>query len=235
MATYLTLCQDAVTEAGISDTAISSVLAQQGLAKKMVGWVARAWVDIQVSADWRFMAAKKPHVLTLASNYSMVTLAFADIRKLDRGARRCLITRGSATKPLNVIEREEWDARFAGILIPAGFPDWVMLDGDVLRYTPAPSVAGDVVSLGYYKTPQILVANTDIPAGIADDLHDAIKWRAVHKYAKHDVSESIKRDAREEYSRLISRMRRVYLPCMTWDAMPLDSKRYADADFSRLK
>lgn len=236
MSTFLELCQDALTESGSTSISIPSVKSQTGLPGKFVRWTRRAWIDIQVEQRWRFMRATKTLKLTQSQgDYSLATLGWTDIRELENGKRAQLITRDGGVSELRLLSAEDWREQYAGRTIGDGLPAVVMRDGDLLRFTPASSAAADTVSLSYWKTPQVLTENADLPIGLADDLHAVISWRALYAYGKHDVAQDIRDNAKEEANRLLSRMFKLYMPEFKFSAAPLDAAPYWNPLGSRPK
>lgn len=63
----------------------------------------------------------------------------------------------------------------------------------------------------YYRSPQILAVDADIPI-IPTEYHMIIVYRTMKKYGMFNVANEQIAEGREEYSRLMSRLQRQYLP-----------------------
>jgi len=192
---YRALCSTFVREVGIGGGGeVPTVVGQTGELARVVGWIAQANADIQsLYFDWKFLwSANAFDTLADINTYARPeNCHFYERDKAAIGSVRGVI----------VVEHELWDGYDDGA---TGRPHTVVLlpDGRVQLY-PTPDAVYSV-SLPYYRTPQILSENTDIPL-IPESYHDLIWMRAVIKYGYYESAPEMLQRAQAEYpSRLAS-------------------------------
>lgn len=196
--TFLELCQRTALECGISGT-ITSTLNQSGENKRVVSWVSAAWHDIQLlRPDWLWMRG----------NFSFNTIASQDAyTSLQAGITTRFLQWNTTNIILNnsFIPHIDWSdfvAAYALSNIQSGQPIACTTTPAIeLKFAPSPNAAY-AVSGEYYKTPQELAVDSDIPE-MPTTFHMAIVYRAMMKYARYDAAGEIYSDAQIEYRRMI--------------------------------
>lgn len=207
MGTFLTIAQDVRQEAGLAGTGPAAVTNQVGMDKKLVTWVKNAWIDIQETHQtWRFLW-KSDGVLTTTSGvrtYDPVSLGF-NVRTISKESIRAYLGTVANEMWLQYMEYAEFRNKYLRGVIVLGRPicyTWTP-DNRIVMY-PTPNDAY-TVSFEYYRTPQVLADNGDVPI-CPEWLHDAIKYRALMYYAAHDENNVLYQEAAAEFARWRTRM-----------------------------
>lgn len=228
MATFLELCQAVARDSGtVSGAQPVSVTGQSGRLAKICQFTAAAWTDIQNSRSaWAWMR-KEFEGVTIAgtAEYTPAAWNIADLAAW-------IVESGSVTlydQTIGPADEHEialisWDRyRFAygrGAQVqqrPVAFA--VKPSNGALMLGPAPD--GVYVVRGEYRSaPQVLTANTDVPA-LPARFHDAIKWRALQLLAEHDEAPTAMATAAANYRRALGELERDQLPQITIGGGPL--------------
>jgi hypothetical protein len=210
--TYLELCQRLREEAGLSGSGPTTVSGQQGQLLKLVQWVRSAWNDIQTRhTDWNFLwrlleydtSPGEDAYTTGASNISRVkkiTVRDKLIGKVDES----VVTR---------LEYDELVERYGVGIERTGRPQHYAIRPDnAIVYAPTPDKVF-VAKVEYYRRPQILTANSDVPVMPAHH-HDLIVYRALLKFAAHYEATAQYQDAKGIHDELMSNLELEQLPKM---------------------
>ena len=83
-----------------------------------------------------------------------------------------------------------------------------------LALGPVPNADEYTVSGGYFKSPQALSANADIPE-CPEQFHEIIVWRAMLFYARYEAAPEIYQDAEINYNRMFAELVIDQRPTMT--------------------
>lgn len=227
MSTYLQLCQDLRQEAGISGVGPTTVVGQAGQLKKIIDWIPSAWNDIQSNRDqWQFMrTAFSFDTINGAALYErdqVAVLNLADIFIEEQDSFRIYLkSAGVATEGrLEAIPYNDFRAMYEIGSTDDNSPSAITVtpQGE-LKVGPAPdgiyTISGE-----FYRTPQVLSANADIPI-MPTRFHRLIMLRALIFYAQHEEANSIQNSSMYEYDNLLRDLERRQLPVLNANAGPL--------------
>ena len=198
MSTFLEICQDTASEAGFIDntTDLVSVVNQSSMLGKTVRWVREAWTDIQrEKSHWKFQHGT--FNVTLSNGVQIYDATTLNVTRLNRWVTNKKvwihdksIGLGDETE-LKFLPYDEFRARFnyGTSASDTGRPTFYTVEPDnELAFYPTPNAEYGVRGT-YYKSAQILTANTDVP-DMPEDYHSLIKWCALEKYAGYDEANS---------------------------------------------
>lgn len=218
---FLDIAKRVRQEAGYSGDGPATVQGQSGVYRKVVDWVIEAADDISLMRQhWRFNWARLSVALTpgqaenfLAEQWGLEFSALApDPAYVYR------TTDGSNARTwLAVVSWDEM--RSLSSANTTGLPIYCALSPNgALHLHPAP-MAGLTLVLDYYRLPQVLKENLDVPR-IPAHYHMAIVWKAVAKAAAHDENQVLLQTANKQFADIIARMERTELPSMMgWEAL----------------
>lgn len=204
--TFLQLVQRVRQECGIAGDGPSTVLNQTGIYGKLVNWVLAAHEEIQLKhTTWRFDWAQLSAVLAAQESHEPTVDLGVSARQWDFDGAYCYTTASGEASRQPLVYLPYADYRDLRIGASSGQPQFVTeAPNKELMFTPTPTGAQTVV-LEYWKKPEVLAANSDIPR-MPQAYHMAIVWRAVMFYCGHDESMQLYQEAKRNYERLISRM-----------------------------
>ena len=209
---YLTLCDDLLKESGTSDQGVFSVNGQTGISLKAVKWVRRAWIEIQGMRDWRFLWQSSSFDTVIGqSEYNPVTnLALSPELKswITTSVR---LVNGDETTVLEHIKWHDWAKLSVTIENPTAF---TIRPDDVLVLNVAPTKAYQVL-FEYYRRPQILVANNDIPL-LSEEYHEAILYKAMAYLAAEQDAPELYQDAQRQLNAWLHSMKAREIPEITF-------------------
>lgn len=217
--TYLELVQDLVREAvGLSGSGPTTTSGQSGDMLRAVGWIDRAYEDIQnLRADWRFLR-RDVSFTTAAAQQSYEPAS--DIGEWKRGSFRVYPTAAGVASETPMAEYE-WDDFRATFLFGStrtrqGRPTALGYGTDrSLLLWPIPDATGYTVVGEYYRAPHEMTADDDEPI-MPTKYHRLIVWRALNFYAGHAASAETFAQAAQEYRRLLAMMRGTELERASW-------------------
>lgn len=200
--TYLNLCERLIEEAGISGT-MTSVVGQTGEFKRVVEWVKRAAIEVEGRwIDWNFLHTfSTVNTIVGISDYP----APSDHNVWDTVS----VTIPSESKPLLFIQwvnqKRDPTQPFDGDIYK-----FTVLPDQTLRFYDTPSIAA-IVAIEYWKTPKILVDNTDEPQ-VPEQYRDILVWKALQYYANYESADEVKTQALENYAARIDQLEARELP-----------------------
>ncbi len=191
MSSYLDLCQAVARDSGTipSLTSPSTVMGQTGRLLRIVNWTTEAYQDIQAERnDWRWLRKEfSGSTLATVRRYSLNTSADRFKHWVFEGERGnetfsiFLPADGQSTE--GYLEYVPWDEfrriyLFGSNADDTGKPRIITVDpAQQLAFYPIPDAVYTIRG-EYYRSPQILAADADIPE-MPLAHHNAIKWRAL--------------------------------------------------------
>jgi hypothetical protein len=211
MATFLELVNDLERESGTiqKGSRLATVVNAPNRQEKMVEWIIEAWRFIQASrADWPWMRKEFTSSLVIGqARYTATNLGLSDVSRWVRPA--------NGFEPFTIYDPtigqgEENDLRYTDWLTWRSIwdrgthtpnrPIDISVDYDgKLTFGPTPdktyTVRGE-----YYRTPQVLAANTDVPICPVEH-HSAILWRAMMLLGDHDEAPAVVSTASVKFQR----------------------------------
>jgi len=196
MSSFLDLCKDVRREAGLSGTGPAGVTGQVGMDEKIVNWVKNSWVDIQESQRyWRFMWKNDGLMSCVIGDrtYDPIGLGF-DLRNLELDSVTCRLPAEQVKIPLTFVDYETFRSMYLNITPTNGRPNsYTWTPDNKILLNPIPSDLYQV-EFEYYRNPQVLAANTDIPI-MPTRYHQLIVYYALNHYAAHDEAAGVYQDS----------------------------------------
>lgn len=216
--TYLQLVQALHREAGLAGAAPASVTGNNGMAAKLVNWIAEAWTFIQSERKWDFLQSETDVTLTATQrDYTLTALGLNNVREFDVQWAATLQPDGSDPWRLLWMPYLAFREQFGLVDATPGRPARVTLIGaDKLRFDLVPDMAYKA-RLPYWTKAVTLAANSDTPA-IADEEQWVIVWRALMLYAAHEGAADVYGDAQAKYLAAFNLLCQRHLPSMSFGA-----------------
>lgn len=218
MATFLELCQDVSRESGtIPGSQPVAISGLTGRLEKVAKWVNTAWRQIQNSrSHWFWMQAEFSEQ-TLQGQARYTAAAW----NLDRHAE-WIVTGNTVTlypladgvaqeAPITFMPYRDWRAVYDRGVVDENQPiNFTVSPAGELCLGPTPDAVYVVNGL-YRKTPQTLVAGTDVPE-LPLRFHDLIAWKALIYLAEHDEAQIAMATASRRERELMADLMRDQLP-----------------------
>lgn len=224
MSTFLELCQSMRQEAGISGSGPSAVTGQTGMLKKVVDWVALAWLDIQDSrSDWLWMNQEFTfQTIASTGNYTAASLSITDFGEWERDSFRIYLTSGGVAgeSELQWIDYDTWRSVYGiGTQTESEPHCFTIKPNKSIQLAPIPdgiyTVSGD-----YRQASVTLAANGDTP-GMPSRFHRLIVYKALMYYGANEGAPEVYADAQEKYRVLRNALIRDQTPELIYGAEPL--------------
>jgi len=218
---FLDLCRRVALEAGVSDSGPPSTSGQRGEYLRIVEWTRDAHLEIStLHQDWTFLRTRDSFATVSGTKtYTTDNIGIEGTfsRWVEGSFRASLASVGRADEqPLDYWLydqfREVYDfgAQAANTGRPTAFA--VLPDDFSIILAPTPNAVFDI-TFEYWKQAVALSANADTPAW-SPDLHMIIVWRALMSYGEFESAPEAFTRAKNNYRRMLQRMRRKYLPQM---------------------
>ncbi len=227
MKTFLDICRDARREAGLSGSGPVSVTTATGIEKNIVGYVVRAFIDVQTyRTDWPWMRKDFEFITSPGKQrYPLAELNLTDVENWDfSGASIYKTADGKAGEsPLGSATFDTWwNFHRIGLQTPAQ-PEAIFFDpatNDLMLF-PVPD-AEYTIPLRYYRAAQVLVANGDIPRMPTNEAwNDIIMWRALWYYGYYDGAPDVLEEAERKWDEMIHALDNKYGQSITISARPI--------------
>lgn len=207
---FLQLCQETASECSVRlDGYPTTTTGQTGRLGQIVGWVNKAWIDIQTRRqDWLFMVGSAS-VQTVADDgaYSTSDFGITSFRAWRLRTFKIFLTSagvGTETELL-FIDYNEWFRRFNTGSQTSSYPGFFTVDHDKdILLGPKPNGIY-TVSAEYQKAASQLSGDSDIPE-LPEEFHMAIVYRAMMKYGRYVGDSTVYTDGEKEYKRMITEM-----------------------------
>ncbi|TDX29101.1 hypothetical protein DFO67_108145 [Modicisalibacter xianhensis] len=205
--TFLELCQRLRQEVGAAGAGPASVTGQHGEYARLIGWIQQAWLEIQnLRTDWRFAWAEG--AITMEDGFRDYALPddfasfIADTIYLDDAPLTLL--------PYRIFRRHYRNAS------PSRPRHITVTPGDVLRLAgalqiDAPPGEGEVLTFEYYRTPQALTANSDVPR-MPEPYHMLIVYKAMVQYGLFENAPEVVQQGNSQMQPLLTELHNRELP-----------------------
>jgi hypothetical protein len=232
VSTFLELVQDLARDSGTLAGGVNIqtvTLAGNARADKMIGWVRKAWVNIQNErSDWPWMRREFSAPLTIGKvRYTAADFGIARFGQWVRDRPRfCTFSLwdtdiGQADEgAIREVDYDLWRARYGRGAPDANRPTcWAISPMQEWVCGAMPDKAYQLVG-EYRLAPQILQANNDVPE-LPEQYHRAILWEAMKLLGIADESPATTSGAISEYVLVRQNLDRDYLPEITIGGGPL--------------
>lgn len=182
--TFLQLCQRLAQETGVSSNSLTplptTTVGQTGELRRIVDWVARAWLDIQGGRLWNWMWEQAS--LTMLATTSSLPGTIPEGR-YEKDSLYLPSPNGLGLFP-DFLPWDEFRQVYPFVQAGAGFGAWSVAPDGSIRVDVAPAADQPFV-VERYRLPTILAADDDVPEMPAD-LHMLIVYTALVRYADFD-------------------------------------------------
>lgn len=211
---YQTLCDVLLKETGVSDQGVFSVKDQKGMELLAVNWVRRAWVEIQGLRDWRFLWCSDSFntVLGQIEYHPEENLALTPALKswVTHKNKVRLVSDGQSSY-LNYVKWESWGLVGGTSQNPQSY---TIKPNNTLVLNTAPNKPYEVF-FEYYRKPQMLTENTDIPI-VSEEHHEIILYKAMTYLAAEQDAPEVYQDARQNVNARLNMMESKDIPEITF-------------------
>lgn len=211
---FISLARRLVIEAGVSGSGPASVLNQTGEMLRIVGWIKSAYDDIQLhNEDWFWMRAEFSFTAT-AEKFRYTALEAGVTSRFGAWNDTSFAIKSVGQNdviPLDFISYSQYRESYISNVSVASRP---------VVFSVAPTLEillGDrpnkdyLITGEYFKSPQILVNNVDIP-DMPAQYHLAIVYRALMMYARYEAASEIYQDAEANYVRFLRKLELGQMP-----------------------
>jgi hypothetical protein len=209
--TYLELCQAVRSRAGIQGSGPATVVATTDVEKDIVQAVRDAWLDIQnYRQEWDWMRASAFFNLVIGQKiYSKDDIGGVDNR-IDKYVQGSLwLYDGSQYSRLNYRDEDIFEYFHKNDI--GNFKPW---DWTINRYDESVEIQSPdqayAMTIDYWKTPQILSNDTDVPE-IDPHWHNLIIYLALEKLGASILSQAVQAEAAQSYAEGMGQLMRRYL------------------------
>lgn len=191
MATFLELAQELRAQAGVGGTGPTNVETATGIELRLVNYIKNAWIHIQAHPkDWKWMwrpyLAPSPGGAPLQTIINTRDYLLTDVDSLDVDTFISYLTATGVSdrQKMTYIPWESFQQKYSIVDESANRPINVARkpNGDLTLY-PKPDVTGYSIEFDYYKTPQILAVNGDIPE-LPLRYHQLLVFEALKRFGK---------------------------------------------------
>jgi hypothetical protein len=222
MSSYLQLCQRVRQEAAISGAGPSAVTGQTGQYAAIVTWVARAWLEIQnENTNWNFLWDE------LSFDTIDGTQDYTPQKNSETPKRFSedmhVYTKALGTDDSAWLKKLDWakfkDTYATGVKEKGRPKYFAYKPNGAITFYPIPNDAF-TVTVDFYRPPQVLAANTDVPL-IPSEFEDAIIYKALMYWAEYSDAREVYQGSSANYERVMNRMTEEQLERMTIDPTPL--------------
>ena len=209
--TFLELVNRARQECGVSGPDLLTVQGLSGEALRIANWVASAWTDIQTSQEsWLFLRETFSfNLVALQWEYTAAQAGVTNFGNWKRDSFRCSSV-DQQYRDEQLLNYMDWSVYRN--LYQYGNMRYTNARPVVVSITPSKHLAfGSIpnqayVIVGeYYKSPQTLTADTDVPI-MPDRFHLAIVYRAMMSYAGYEAAPEVYQRGELEFKRLNNRL-----------------------------
>lgn len=216
MSTFLELVNFARQESGVLGADLTSLTSVTGESLRFKNWIIRAWDQIQKKhQDWKWM--RSGYSFTTTANDGSYTSAEAGIATRfgywDRTYCTVYLT-ASGTHDQTELEYLDYETfrchYLTGTQTNQRPLHWTIGDANELLIGPTPESTLYTIAGAYYKSPQILSADADVPE-LPED-HDLIAWWAIKRYGGYEVAPEVIMTAKENISSSMGTLTARYRP-----------------------
>jgi len=220
MSTFLELVNALRIESAASGRELESVEgSHKGETERLIKWTCDAWKDIQRKhTDWNFLFVESSFVLPVnASLLNPPEYDADEVAEWHVNSFRIAEAGGARkdSRPLPYIDWDIWRDRHGLDVTVSGIPTTITIHpvSEALMIAP-PTDAARVLFYDYFRTPQVLVDDEDVPIMPAR-YHDLIVYWALKKYGIHEGASEVIVRAESEISRLFAELEIDQMPNVT--------------------
>lgn len=223
---FLQLVQTAKTNCGVSGAALTTLTGQTKEILRLASFVNEAWLELQgAKKEWKFKWAQAEKPVAAGTSIYSPTAApwsMSDFSSFSKSNTRLYQTaQGYADEQeLTYLAWEDFYPTYlygANRTRSARPTVWSIRPDNTLAFDALPDAAYTVV-FDYYRAPQSLVDDEDIPQGLPAEYHLAIVYKAMEYYALYEAAPEVLERARSSYSRVFNQIVATQLPTIDFGA-----------------
>lgn len=218
MATFLQLCNSLVQKCGISGGSIATTANQTGEALRVVNWVSEAYVQIQLaSPTWNWLRSNVSFSTTANQGaYTPTQAGVTDLSNWKEDSFRCYVTSVGVRSEM-YLPKIEFDSfrdtyLYGNMRLSYSRPTIISFGPDYsINLGMAPDSSDYTIVGQYYKAPQILALDADIPS-LPTQFHNIIVYRAMMMYGMYEAAQETVIEGTNLYNAMLRRLGRDQLP-----------------------
>lgn len=199
----------------MTGTGPSSVLSQTGQLARIVEWVAAAYEDIQnMHTNWDFLHESFDfQTIANQAEYTPTGAGVNDLQNWDKTDFRIYLQ----VSDEYYLDFSPWSIfrpayQFGTLRTQVDKPIAITYKPNKnLFLWPIPDVSGYTVDGQYFKQPDIMEEDADVPV-FATNYHLAIVWRGLMFYGADLGAPDVYAHGQKEYKKVLRKMEQVYLP-----------------------
>jgi hypothetical protein len=230
---FLTLCQRTATDCGVSGV-LTTTAGQIGSLARIVNWVGDAWNELQTAHDdwdWMrasgilgsgasFVPASAQYTTPLGTGPGQIGVAVDNFGKWDLETFRCFTT-ATGTLDETFLRCLDFDAWRDGYMLGAmrrvtTRPVAIAIGPDQSLNLGPPPNGLYTITADYFAAPSLMVADTDVPAGLPVRWHLLICYKAMMKYGLYESAADVVQRAQSEWDPMYRQLEARRLPTMGW-------------------
>ena len=216
---FLELVNRTKVESARSGGQIGGVAVARGDDKRIVNWVASAWVELQNECDWRWMRKSvEKDILADKQRYPLSDFSITDFRRWVEETDDYYPVVYQLTSPttiggLRFYSFERFRRDFIVSPTAPGAPQvWSVDFNDDLLIGPTPEAAWKI-KIDYWSDVTRLGNDADTPSMPAR-FHEVLVWRALMELASFDAAPEVYSRAKSNYDRMHGDLRHEQGPKM---------------------
>lgn len=204
--TFLELCQRLRQEVGAAGTGPATVTGQNGESQRLVGWIQQAWRELQTERrGWRFAWAEGEVELSAG---------FRDYALPDDFDRWIEDTLRIGDNPVRALDYADFRRLYRTPASEQSVGAACITPDFKLRLSSLPT-DGAVLDFEYYRTPQELTDNSDVPR-MPVHFHLLIVYRAMIQYGLYENAPEVVQQGSSNATRMIDDLMLSELPPLTF-------------------
>lgn len=217
---FLELVNRVKTESARSGGQIGGVGVASGDDKRIVNWVASAWVELQNECDWRWMRKSVDKDLAAGKQaYSASDFSIVDFRRWveETPTYYPVVYQVAAPAAVGEVHFQDYELFRRGFIVSPTAPGspqvWSVGFNDDLLIGPTPDVAWKI-KIDYWSDVTRMALDADEPSMPAR-FHEILVWRALMELSSFDAAPEVYSRAKGNYDRMHGDLRHEQGPKMT--------------------
>jgi hypothetical protein len=211
--TYLQLCNRLIQKCGISGNPLATLQSATGEMARVVSWIDEAYLNIQqLQPDWDWMVGEVSFPTVAAQAfYTPAQCGLSDFAAWDEKSFRVYFNDPGIRSEvfLRWLDWADWrDTYLYGNLrLTAGMPVHVSMrpDNRALALGLLPDDRGYTVDGQYFRAPQALVADGDVPL-LPARFHLLVVYQAMQYYGAYEAAAEVFAQGKEQYVKMMRRL-----------------------------
>lgn len=206
------------TECGASGQVITTVQSVYGETLQLTNWIIQAWKIIQeLHPEWSFLRTEFSKTVTSGqrsrtlTQWSITDLAAYNLNEFTIYETAVGTDNEQDLHYESYLDFKDEFLKGTG-LNQSGRPHRVSVDEDDTVWLGPNPDTGYTIKGAYQRTPQILAADADEPAGIKSNFHDIIVSRAMMMYGAFNSAAEVYDRGKNQYNASLFQLENKYMP-----------------------